>query len=204
MSRPLEPFQNSLTMNQLAQDIKRWAAELGFQQTGITDTRLQEHVSYLEKWLARHFHGTMSFMQRNTELRAQPDKLLDSTLRVISVRMDYHPKNSEDSFRVLENPQLGYVSRYANGRDYHKLMRKRLQQLADRIRNHIGEFNYRAFVDSAPVLEKALAEKAGLGWIGKHTNLVNSKNGSWFFLGELYTNLPLPMDEPAVNHCGSC
>ena len=123
---------------------------------------------------------------------------------MISVRMNYDPPHAMPAQKVLENGALAYVSRYALGRDYHKVMRKRLQALADRIQDSIGEFGYRAFVDSAPVMEKALARNAGLGWIGKHTNLISKDAGSWYFLGELYTDLPLPIDRPATEHCGTC
>ena len=136
--------------------------------------------------------------------RSRPAELVPGTVRVISARMDYLPENAAPSDAVLNDTQLGFISRYALGRDYHKLLRARLQKLADRIATRVGAFGYRVFTDSAPVLEKALAEKAGLGWIGRHTNLIDSKTGSWFFLGEIYTDLPLPVDEPASNHCGSC
>ncbi len=143
-------------------------------------------------------------MQRHGTRRSRPAELQAGTLRVISVRMDYDPPQVRDAWEVLEDEMLGYVSRYALGRDYHKVLRARLQKLADRIAAEIGPFGFRAFVDSAPVLEKALARNAGLGWIGKHTNLINRDAGSWFFLGELYTDLPLPPDEPATEHCGTC
>lgn len=148
-------------------------------------------------------HGEMDYMQRHGTRRSRPADLLPGTVRVISVRMDYWPE-ATDAESLLDKPTQAYVSRYALGRDYHKVLRKRLQQLANRITEAAGPFGYRAFVDSAPVLEKAIARNASLGWIGKHTNLINSKAGSWFFLGELYTELPLPVDEPASNHCGSC
>ena len=188
----------------LARDIKRWAAELGFQQAGITDTALGDHPARLGAWLAAGRHGAMAYMARHAGLRRRPEDLHPGTLRVISVRMDYLPEPREDAAALLERPASGYVSRYALGRDYHRLMRRRLQGLALRVQDAIGPFGYRAFVDSAPVLEKALAEKAGLGWIGKHTNLIQRRAGSWFFLGELFTDLPLPLDAPAENHCGSC
>jgi epoxyqueuosine reductase len=143
-------------------------------------------------------------MVRHGSMRSRPQQLRSGTVRVISARMDYDPPDARDAWEVLGEPMLGYVSRYALGRDYHKVLRARLQKLADRIAAHIGPFGYRAFVDSAPVMEKALARNAGLGWIGKHTNLINSSAGSWFFLGELYTDLPLPVDAPASAHCGTC
>lgn len=154
-------------------------------------------------WLNAGMHGEMEYMQRHGTLRSRPQQLLPGTLRIISVRMDYWPQ-AEDAEPRLQQSDQAYVSRYALGRDYHKVMRKRLQKLAERIAEVTGPFGFRAFVDSAPVLEKALARDAALGWIGKHSNLINSKAGSWFFLGELYTDLPLPLDEPATQHCGSC
>ncbi len=189
---------------QLAHDIKRWGVELGFQQVGITATELSADEAHLLDWLAAGRHGEMDYMARHGTRRSRPAELHAGTLRVISVRMDYDPPDARDAWEVLGDPDLGYVSRYALGRDYHKLLRTRLQRLADRIATRVGPFGYRAFVDSAPVLEKALARNAGLGWIGKHTNLINAQAGSWFFLGELYTDLPLPCDAPASAHCGTC
>ena len=188
----------------LADNIRSWGHTLGFQQVGITDTDLSLHETRLFNWLEAGMHGDMEYMQRHGTKRSRPEQLLPGTLRIISVRMDYWPEPSRDAMAQLEDEQQAYVSRYALGRDYHKLMRNRLQKLVDRIQSKIGTFGYRVFVDSAPVLEKALAEKAGLGWIGKHTNLLNDKAGSWFFLGEIYTDLPLPVDTPAINHCGTC
>jgi len=189
---------------QLAELIRSWAAELGFQQTGICAPELPEDEAHLLAWLEQNRHGDMEYMSRHGTLRSRPTELLPGTLRIISVRMDYLPDEDGDPRTLLDDDSKAYISRYALGRDYHKVIRRRLQQLADRIRAHIGEFGYRGFVDSAPVLEKALARNAGLGWIGKHTNLINKQEGSWFFLGELLTDLPLPLDEPATNHCGSC
>jgi epoxyqueuosine reductase len=188
----------------LGRHIKRWGQELGFQQVGITATRLDKDEAWLLQWLQAGHHGEMEYMQRHGTLRSRPDELVPGTVRVISARMDYWPAQARTANAVLQDPALAYLSRYALGRDYHKLLRKRLQQLATRIESLAGPFGYRAFTDSAPVLEKALAQQAGLGWIGKHTNLINERAGSWFFLGELYTNLPLPVDTPAANHCGSC
>jgi epoxyqueuosine reductase len=188
----------------LAVAIKRWGNELGFQQIGISATELGADETYLVNWLAAGRHGEMDYMQRHGSMRTRPAELQAGTLRVISARMDYDPPRARDAWEVLEDSTLAYVSRYALGRDYHKLLRARLQQLADRIATKIGPFGYRAFVDSAPVMEKALARNAGLGWIGKHTNLINRDAGSWFFLGELYTDLPLPIDAPATEHCGTC
>jgi epoxyqueuosine reductase len=187
----------------LAADIRHWGRELGFQQVGIADIEVAEHSARLREWLAQRYHGEMSYMERHADLRSNPQQLVPGTLRVISLRMDYLPTDTR-MVQVLRNPRQAYVSRYALGRDYHKLIRRRLQQLAERIRASVGHFGYRAFVDSAPVLERAFAEKAGLGWIGKNTMLINKRAGSWFFLGELFTDLPLPVDTKAEFHCGSC
>ena len=197
------PIRN-LDLMSLAGQIKTWGRELGFQKIGIADTALDEHVRHLHDWLTAGRHGEMDYMQRHGTRRSRPAELVAGTTRVISARMDYLPANAAPSNAVLDDPDLGFVSRYALGRDYHKLVRSRLQKLADRIATQIGPFGFRVFCDSAPVLEKALAEKAGLGWIGKHTNLLDTKTGSWFFLGELYTDLPLPVDAAACNYCGTC
>ena len=195
---------SSTELAELALSIKRWGEELGFQQLGICDTELAAHEERLEQWLSDGMHGTMDYMQRHGTKRSRPPELLPGTFRVISARMDYLTNAARPATDLLDEPETALVSRYALGRDYHKVLRRRLQKLASRITEEIGPFAYRVFVDSAPVLEKALAEKAGLGWIGKHSNLLNRKAGSWFFLGEIYTNLPLPVDRPAVNHCGDC
>lgn len=195
---------DSPEMRELAQRIRVWGRELGFQQLGFSDIQLQEHEGHLEKWLSNGFHGEMDYMQRHGTMRSRPPELHPGTTRVISVRMDYLPDSAGDVEALLKQPSKAVISRYALGRDYHKLMRKRLQKLAKKIEEHTGQFGYRVFVDSAPVLEKALAEKAGLGWIGKHSNLINKTAGSWFFLGEIYTDLPLPIDTPAEEHCGAC
>jgi len=194
---------NPAEMNELAQLIKDWGKTLGFQQVGISDVELDEAEQFLHSWLEEGLHGEMDYMAKHGTKRSRPAELEPGTLRVISVRLDYLP-NAADMDAVLADPDKAYISRYALGRDYHKLMRNRLQTLADQISAHIGAFGYRAFVDSAPVLEKALANKAGLGWLGKHTNLINSDAGSWFFLGELFTNLPLPVETPSIDHCGTC
>jgi len=191
-------------MNGLVERIRAWGAELGFQQVGFSDIDLAAHEARLNDWLEKGFHGEMHYMQRHGTRRSRPQELEPGTLRVISARMDYLPDTAMTVEQLLEEPSRAIVSRYALGRDYHKLMRKRLQALALRIEAQAGPFGYRVFVDSAPVLEKALAEKAGLGWIGKHTNLINKKAGSWFFLGEIYTDLPLPVDMPVSEHCGDC
>lgn len=191
-------------MEDLALQIKQWGLELGFSEVGITDTDLSQAERHLQNWLKNNYHGDMDYMQRHGDKRSQPGLLHPDTISVISVRMDYLPESQERMERVLTDPVSAYISRYALGRDYHKLMRNRLQKLVDNICIVNGLFSYRAFVDSAPVLEKALAEKAGLGWIGKHTNLINQKAGSWFFIGEIYTSLPLPADNKAAAHCGTC
>lgn len=188
----------------LADRIKEWGRELGFQQLGISGVELPEDERRLLDWLEAGRHGHMDYMQQHGTRRSRPDELVPGTLRVISARMDYWPADAQDAEALLQDPQRAYVARYALGRDYHKVLRARLQKLADRIQGEIGPFGYRAFTDSAPVLEKALARGAGLGWIGKHTNLINKQAGSWFFLGELFTDLPLPLDANATDHCGSC
>ena len=188
----------------LGDDIKGWGMALGFQQIGIADTELAAHEAHLERWLSEGFHGEMAYMARHGTRRSRPAALVAGTIRVITARMDYLPPAARPLEEVLAEPETGVVSRYALGRDYHKVLRRRLQTLARRIEERTGPFGYRVFVDSAPVLEKALAEKAGLGWIGKHTNLLNREAGSWFFLGEIYTDLPLPVDAPAPEHCGTC
>jgi epoxyqueuosine reductase len=191
-------------MEELARLIKDWGQALGFQQVGIAEIQLAEHEQHLLSWLDEGLHGEMDYMHRHGTRRSRPAELVPDTVRVISLRMDYLPPESTSITGVLNNPERGYISRYALGRDYHKVLRKRLQQLATRIEQAIGQFGYRAFVDSAPVLEKALGQQAGLGWIGKHTNLINRQAGSWFFLGELYTDLPLPADHETAAHCGHC
>lgn len=187
----------------LAQRIRGWASELGFQQLGITGVDLGEHPEYLQRWLDAGYHGDMDYMTRHGDKRTHPEQLVPGTLRVLSLRMDYLPGGA-DAEAVLASSEKAYISRYTLGRDYHKLVRKRLAQLARRIETEAGG-RHRAFVDSAPVLERAIAERAGLGWIAKNTMLINSRAGSWFFLGEIYTDLPLPEDEPQQEkHCGSC
>lgn len=192
-------------LHTLADLIKAWSFELGFQQTGITDVDLREDEAWLEEWLQKHYHGEMAYMSKHGSRRSRPAELEPGTLRVISVRMDYLPQEAYPTEKLLDEDENAFISRYALGRDYHKVLRKRLQKLADQIQKAIGEFGYRVFVDSAPVLEKALARNSGLGWIGKHSNLINRHAGSWFFLGELFTDLPLPIDTKYVdNYCGSC
>lgn len=206
-STTFSPSREHLTheyLHHLAGLIKQWGRELGFQQVGITDTDLAAHETHLNRWLDKGYHGEMGFMAKHGTKRTRPEELEPGTQRVISVRMDYLPAEVE-SAKLLGQPNRAYVSRYALGRDYHKLMRKRLAQLAKHIEQEVGKFGFRAFVDSAPVMERALAQKAGLGWFGKNAMLLNPKAGSLFFLGELYTDLPLPVDAPfEQEHCGSC
>ena len=188
----------------LSQQIKQIGIELGFQQVGITDTKLDPQHKLYNEWIARHYHGEMSYMERNIEKRFYPDQLVPDTLSVICVRLDYYKNEGSWPINLLDRNDLAYVSRYALGRDYHKLIRKRLQIFATEISTIVGDLGYRVFTDSAPVLEKALATKAGIGWQGKHSNILNKNNGSWFFLGEIFTNLMLDKDSPVENHCGSC
>ncbi len=192
-----------LDLQQLAQQIKQWGRELGFQQVGICDTDLSAEEPKLQQWLEKQYHGEMDWMARHGMMRARPHELLPGTLRVISVRMNYLPAKAAFA-STLKNPQLGYVSRYALGRDYHKVLRNRLKKLGEKIQAHCGELNFRPFVDSAPILERPIAVKAGLGWTGKHSLVLNREAGSWFFLGELMIDLPLPVDEPQQEQCGRC
>lgn len=195
-----------LDLNQLAQHIKQWRQSLGFQQVGICDTDLSAEEPKLQAWLDKQYHGEMAWMARYGMLRARPHELLPGTLRVISVRMNYLP--AEASFAsTLNNSDLGYISRYALGRDYHKLLRQRLKKLGDKIQTYCSDTNeisFRPFVDSAPIMERPLAVKAGLGWVGKHSLVLNREAGSWFFLGELLIDLPLPIDQPVQEGCGRC
>ncbi|SDH96433.1 epoxyqueuosine reductase [Vibrio xiamenensis] len=188
---------------QLAQQIKLWATELGFQKVGICDVDLSEHEAELQKWLDAGFHGEMDWMARHGMLRARPNELLPGTIRVISVRMDYLPQQAAFSAN-LSRRDHAYISRYALGRDYHKLVRNQLKKLGQKIEQQVDALGYRPFVDSAPILERPLAQKAGLGWTGKHSLILDKDAGSWFFLGELLVDIPLPVDEPQVNQCGKC
>ena len=199
-----EPTEALPDLHALARDLKAWGRELGFQQIGIAPASLDDDETHLANWLAQQRHGEMGYMMRHGMVRARPADLQRGTVRVISVRMDYLPQSMAQAEAVLQNPQRGYVSRYALGRDYHKVIRRRLAKLAARLAQAVQREGGRAFVDSAPILEKAFARNAGLGWIGKHTNLINRHAGSWFFLGEILTDLPLPVDVPVSNHCGSC
>jgi epoxyqueuosine reductase len=196
----LEP---SVDYTSLAENIKAWGKSLGFQQVGISDLDVSQHHQALHDWLEKGYHGQMSFFERNIEKRLYPEQLHESALRIISVRMDYLPNEAGFATNLTQTGQA-YISRYALGKDYHKLMRKRLKQLAEKILEHCEELEYRPFVDSAPVLEHAIAEKAGIGWTGKHSLTLNKEAGSWFFLGELFVNIPLPLDNPVAEECGSC
>jgi len=188
----------------LENQIQQWAKELGFQQVGITDVDLGENEAYLQKWLDAGYHGSMDSMASHGSKRSRPEELIPGTCRIISLRMDYLTCDTQP-LEILSSPDKAYISRYTLGRDYHKLIRKRLAKLAKRIEQQAGQGRYRAFVDSAPVLERAIAERAGLGWIAKNTMLINSDAGSWFFLGEIYTDLPLnPTARQSSKHCGSC
>ena len=198
------PAYTEQDLTVLAQDIKNWGMALGFQQIGISDVHLPQDEEYLHDWLAENHHGQMDYMAKHGSKRSHPDELIPGTLRVISARMDYWPGTARAAKQALQDSDTAYVSRYALGRDYHKVLRTKLAQLAEHISHAIQPHQYRVFVDSGPVLEKALARNAGLGWIGKHTNLINRHAGSWFFLGEIFTTAPLPIDTPVENHCGTC
>ncbi len=200
---PADPLIN------LSLQIKQWAKDLGFQQAAITDTNLSTAEKKFQQWLNNKMHGDMDYMSRHGLKRSRPELLEPGTIRIISLRMNYYPEDFVHADEVLKQSDMGYISRYALGRDYHKLIRQRLKKLVAKINTEIQlnkNYEYRVFTDSAPILEKAIAEKAGLGWIGKHSNLINKKAGSWFFLAEIYTNLPLELDQiSAINgHCGSC
>ncbi|MCR9906758.1 tRNA epoxyqueuosine(34) reductase QueG [Vibrio campbellii] len=192
-----------MNYEQLAQQIKIWGKELGFQKVGICDVDLSEHEAALQKWLDAGYHGSMDWMARHGMMRARPNELLPGTVRVISVRMDYLPPEAKFASN-LANKNHAYISRYALGRDYHKLVRKQLNKLGKLIEQEVGQYGYRPFVDSAPILERPLAQKAGLGWTGKHSLILDKGCGSWFFLGELLIDLPLPVDEPSVDQCDKC
>ena len=188
----------------VARRVRALAREFGFQRCGIAGIELGEDERHLRDWLAEGLYGSMTWMAQHGDKRSRPQELIPGTLRVISVGLDYGRNDSDDAWDALRDGERAYVARYALGRDYHKLMRNRLQKLAERLQQDIGPFGHRVFVDSAPVLERALARNAGLGWIGKHTCLIDKDGGSWFFLGEIYVDLPLPVDTPASAHCGTC
>ena len=193
------------TPAQVKKLLQKWSQELGFQQLDISDAELREDEKNLERWLDQGMHADMAYMRSHGTKRTRPEELVPGTVSVISVRINYLTEPNTAAARALEQKHLGYISRYALGRDYHKLIRKKLQKLATKLGELIGPFGYRVFTDSAPVMERALARKAGLGWVGKHTNLIERHNGSWFFLGEIYTDLKLPVNKSqSDNYCGSC
>jgi epoxyqueuosine reductase len=202
MIDPTSP--TSLDLPALVADLRRWSTELGFARLGIARIDLARDEAHFLDWLRAGFNGEMAYMSRHGSKRTRPAELLPGTVSCVSVRMDYWPKGAADAEATLADRSVAYVSRYALGRDYHKLMRRRLQQLCDRIERQVGPFGHRVFTDSAPVLEKALARNAGLGWIGKHTNLIDRDAGSYFFLGEIYLDLDLPAERASTAHCGTC
>ncbi len=193
-----------LDLSLLARRVREWGEQLGFQKVGVSDIDLSHAEPRLSDWLRAGFHGEMDYMAKHGVKRARPAALVPGTLRVIAARINYSPPYAADSWQVINEAGKAFVSRYALGRDYHKVLRRRLQRLAVRIEAAVGAFSYRVFTDSAPVMEVELAEKAGLGWRGKHTLLLAREAGSYFFLGEIYTDLPLPVDAPQSDHCGSC
>jgi epoxyqueuosine reductase len=193
-----------IDLSALKGELTARARALGFAALGVADIAIPEDERHLLHWLAQGFHGEMGYMRRHGVKRARPQELVPGTVRVVSARLDYWPGEARDAQAVLADTGLGYVSRYALGRDYHKILRPALAQLARQMQQRIGPFGYRVCVDSAPVLEKAHARDAGLGWIGKHTNLIARDAGSYFFLGEILTDVPLPLDAPASAHCGTC
>jgi epoxyqueuosine reductase len=201
--RPIAAPMTEPDLARLARDLRSWGRELGFSEIGIAGTDLREDEARLLRWLAAGRHGDMDYMARHGTRRTRPAALVPGTIRVISARLDYRPE-ARDALAVLGDSRKAYVSRYALGRDYHRVLRAKLQRLVERMAAAVGDFGHRVFTDSAPVLEVALAAKAGLGWRGKHTLLLTREGGSFFFLGEIYTDLPLPVDAPASEHCGTC
>ena len=199
-----ETSSTQLSFADLTAQVKAWGRELGFQAIGISDVDLKDAEPRLECWLARGYHGEMHYMSRHGVLRARPAALVPGTLRVVCARLDYRPQSARDSDEILRDADLAFVSRYALGRDYHKVLRAKLERLAQRISEAASAHRYRVFTDSAPVMEVELARKAGLGWRGKHTLALTRDAGSYFFLGELFTDLPLIPDAPVSAHCGSC
>jgi len=194
---------NDIDLDHLIQKIHQWSDELGFAQVGFSDVDLSEYESTYNQWIEKNYHGEMDYMARHGSMRTRPDELVEGALSCISVRMNYLPQNAQFA-KILKQPDHAYISRYALGRDYHKLMRKRLKSLGTKISEYCENVNFRPFVDSAPLLERPLAEKAGLGWVGKHSLVINKDAGSWFFLGELLVNLPLPTTTKPENDCGKC
>ncbi|MCY3604886.1 MAG: tRNA epoxyqueuosine(34) reductase QueG [Gammaproteobacteria bacterium] len=197
-------MQAATEHSRIAAELPALAREFGFERAAVAGIDLARAEERLERWLELGRHGTMGWMARHGRKRTRPARLLPGTLRVLCFRMHYWPRDAAPALAVLADPDRAYISRYALGRDYHRLMRRRLKKLAERIASMAGPMGYRVFVDSAPVMEKPLAAQAGLGWMGKHTNLIDRHEGSWFFLGEIYTDLPLPVDRPVTDHCGSC
>ena len=204
MQAPSAKASPSCDPHAIAARIRMLAREAGFERCGIAGIELGEDEEHLRRWLSEGLYGDMEWMARHGSKRSRPGELVPGTLRVVSVGLDYGPDDHDEAWHTLADGERAYVARYALGRDYHKLMRNRLQKLATRIGEEVGPFGFRVFVDSAPVLERALARNAGLGWIGKHTCLIDRDGGSWFFLGEIYLDLPLPVDAPASAHCGTC
>jgi epoxyqueuosine reductase len=209
----MNEMANQRNFQQLAADIKNWGKALGFQEVGITDTELSAESAMLEQWLAAGYHGTMDYMARRVDTedagrrvsqRSVPDAIVAGTIRIITTRLNYETLAAKDSWAVINDPNAAFISRYALGRDYHKVVRNKLQALAEKIVAAVPQASTRVFADSAPVMEVALATKAGIGWRGKHTLLLNRSAGSAFFLGEIYINLPLPIDSPTSEHCGTC
>jgi epoxyqueuosine reductase len=196
-------MQDSVREETIEQRVKRWGRELGFDAVAIAGTELAEEEAHLLEWLGRGWHGEMDYMARHGARRARPPELVPGTASIVTVRLDYKPE-AADAWQVLDDPERAFVSRYAVGRDYHKVLRARLQALADRMTAELGAFHYRVFTDSAPVMEVALAARSGLGWRGKHTLLLSREAGSLFFLGELFVGLDLARDAPTTAHCGSC
>ncbi len=184
--------------------VKQWGGELGFDAVAIAGTELDAEEARLLEWLDRGWHGERDYMARHGARRARPAELVPGTVSVITARLNYTPAGARDSWDVMEDPGLAFVSRYALGRDYHKVMRAKLQALAERMTGELGEFHYRVFSDSAPVMEVSLAQRAGLGWRGKNTLLLSRDAGSLFFLGELFVALDLARDAPVTEHCGTC
>ena len=184
--------------------IQRWSEELGFDGIGVAGIDINEDEKYLNKWLENKFHGSMNYMEKYGLKRSRPDVLLPGTVRVISLKMHYFSRDAKRAQNLLENTGIGYISSYALGLDYHKTIKNKLKILIGKIRDFSKLQGQNYFVDTAPVLERALARNAGLGWIGKNTNLIDKSNGSWFFLAEIFTDIPLPLDRPANNHCGTC
>ena len=191
-------------LNQLKTLITQWSIELGFDDIGISDINIQEDEHHLNDWLKNKYHGSMFYMEKHGNKRSRPDLLVNGTLRVISLKVHYYSRQKDQAIKDIKNTNEAYIANYALGRDYHKTIKNKLKSLVSRIQKYSKIEGQNFFVDSAPVLERAFARDAGLGWIGKHTNLINKNHGSWFFLAEIFTDLPLPIDIPSVNHCGTC